>query len=149
VVTLSNSPNYLNHSLSPSNVNIVTCWGLRAWYIRRVLDWIHYTLYIHLGTSGKYSSIAELHNLPFTITHALGFSVFTSRILATNLQQSHCHFKSHVMASFHSLIPFMTFLFNHLQNSTELSTTTRLLGAAQHFFMTTLHGPHKKYRLYF
>jgi hypothetical protein len=33
----------------------------------------------------KYSAIAVLHTLQFTVTHALGFSVFTSRILATDL----------------------------------------------------------------
>jgi hypothetical protein len=42
------------------------------------------TLHTQLGTIGNYSAIADLHNLQFTITHALGFSVFTSRILATD-----------------------------------------------------------------
>jgi hypothetical protein len=32
-----------------------------------------------------FSAIADLHNLQFTITHALGFSVFISRLLATDL----------------------------------------------------------------
>jgi hypothetical protein len=31
-----------------------------------------------------YSAIADLHTLRFTVTHSLGFSVFTSRILATD-----------------------------------------------------------------
>jgi hypothetical protein len=43
------------------------------------------TLYTPLGTTGIYSAIADLHALQFTVTHALGFSVFTSRILATAL----------------------------------------------------------------
>jgi hypothetical protein len=30
-------------------------------------------------------AIADLHTLEFTVTHALEFSVFTSRILATDL----------------------------------------------------------------
>jgi hypothetical protein len=34
------------------------------------------------------SAIAILHTLQFTIAHALGFSVFTSRILATDLSVS-------------------------------------------------------------
>jgi hypothetical protein len=34
--------------------------------------------------------IADLHNLQFTVTHAQEFSVFTSRILVTELKQSHC-----------------------------------------------------------
>jgi hypothetical protein len=33
----------------------------------------------------QYSAIADLHTLQFTATHALSFSVFTSRILATDL----------------------------------------------------------------
>jgi hypothetical protein len=43
------------------------------------------TLYTPLGTTGNYSAITDLHTLLFTLTHALGFSVFTSRILATDL----------------------------------------------------------------
>jgi hypothetical protein len=55
---------------------------------RRVLDWmIRFidTLYTPLGTTGNYSATADLHTLQFTVTHALGFSLFTSRILATDL----------------------------------------------------------------
>jgi hypothetical protein len=45
---------------------------------------IHTTLnYSH------YSAIADLDTLQFTVTHALGFSDFTTRILATDLSQSH------------------------------------------------------------
>jgi hypothetical protein len=33
----------------------------------------------------KYSAIADLHNFQFTVAHALGLSVFTSRLLATVL----------------------------------------------------------------
>jgi hypothetical protein len=33
----------------------------------------------------RYSAIDDLHNLQFTVAHALGFSVFTSRLLATDL----------------------------------------------------------------
>jgi hypothetical protein len=32
-----------------------------------------------------YRTIADLLNFQFTVTHALGFSVFTSRLLATDL----------------------------------------------------------------
>jgi hypothetical protein len=32
-----------------------------------------------------YSAIADLHNLQFAVTHALGFSVFTSRLIAVDL----------------------------------------------------------------
>jgi hypothetical protein len=33
----------------------------------------------------QHSAIADLHTLVFTVAHALGFSVFTSRLLATDL----------------------------------------------------------------
>jgi hypothetical protein len=68
-------------------LNIVTCKGVVRDY-RRPLDWMIGfidTLYIPLGTTGNYSAIAVLHTLQFTVTHALGFSVFTSLILATDL----------------------------------------------------------------
>jgi hypothetical protein len=48
-----------------------------------------------------YSAIAYLHNLQFTVARALGLSVFTSRLLATDLNtkltlqitmKSSCHF---------------------------------------------------------
>jgi hypothetical protein len=32
----------------------------------------------------KYSAVADLHTVQFTVTHARGFSIFTSRILATD-----------------------------------------------------------------
>jgi hypothetical protein len=35
----------------------------------------------------QYSAIADLHNLQFTVAHALGFSAFTSRLLATELNK--------------------------------------------------------------
>jgi hypothetical protein len=73
------------------------------------------TLYIQLWTTRNYSAVADLHALQFTVTHALGFPAFTSRILATDLQQSHCNFKSHIKSSLHSLIPFLPFLLNHLR----------------------------------
>jgi hypothetical protein len=34
----------------------------------------------------QYSAIADLHNLQFIAAHALGFLVFTSRILVTELK---------------------------------------------------------------
>jgi hypothetical protein len=33
----------------------------------------------------QYRAIANLHNLQFTVAHELGFSAFTSRLLATDL----------------------------------------------------------------
>jgi hypothetical protein len=36
-------------------------------------------------TTGYYSAIAILHTFQLTITHALGFPIFTSHILVTDL----------------------------------------------------------------
>jgi hypothetical protein len=83
--------------------------------MRRFLDWmIRFidTLYTVLRTTDNYSAIADLHTLQSTVIHALGFSVFTSRILATDLQQSHCHFKVHKKSSLHPLIPFLPLFCN-------------------------------------
>jgi hypothetical protein len=54
------------------------------------------TSYTFNSTTGNYSAITILHTLRFTVTYALGFSAFTSRILATDLSQSHLklHMKS-------------------------------------------------------
>jgi hypothetical protein len=79
-------------------------------------DWIYCTLYIHtLRDYRQYSAIAILHTFQLTVTHALESSVFTSRILATDSSQSHCHFNSHMKSSWHSLITFLSFLLNHLR----------------------------------
>jgi hypothetical protein len=71
-------------------------------FVRGLLEgfWIVWLDLLHLinsqlGTTGYYSAIADLHTLEFTVAHALEFSVFISRILATDLSQSHCHLKSH------------------------------------------------------
>jgi hypothetical protein len=70
-------------------------------------DWIYCTLYIHtIRDYRQYSAIAVLHTFQFTVAHALEFSVFTSRILATDLSQSHWHLNSHIESSFHSVTPF-------------------------------------------
>jgi hypothetical protein len=43
------------------------------------------TLFTQLMTTGNYSAIADVHALLFSVTQALGFSVFTGRNLATDL----------------------------------------------------------------
>jgi hypothetical protein len=74
------------------------------------------TLYtFKLGTTGSYSAIAILHTFQFTVAQALWFPAFTSRILATDLSQSHCHFKSYMKSSFHRLIPSLPFVLIHLR----------------------------------
>jgi hypothetical protein len=51
----------------------------------RVSDWmIGFTDTSHVHNSGL-QVIADLHTLQFTVTHALGFSIFFSCIMATEL----------------------------------------------------------------
>jgi hypothetical protein len=99
-------------------------------------DWIYCTLYIHTTRDHRqYSAVAILHTLQFTVTQALGFSVFTSRILATDLWQSHDHFKSYMKSSSHGLTHFLSLLLNHLRlpspkldplldNSTQMNSSS-------------------------
>jgi hypothetical protein len=42
-------------------------------------------LFTQLLSTGKYVAVSDLHTLQFTATHVLEFSIFTSRILATDL----------------------------------------------------------------
>jgi hypothetical protein len=60
--------------------------GLRVTYRRGLDCMIGFidTVYTALGTTHNYNATADLHTLEFTVTHALWFSVFTSRILATD-----------------------------------------------------------------
>jgi hypothetical protein len=75
------------HTLTPLvfkiHFNIITCIS----HYRRVLDcmigFIAPHTFTQFGTTGKYSTIVILHTFQFTVTHALGTSVFTSRALAT------------------------------------------------------------------
>jgi hypothetical protein len=74
-------------------------------------DWIYCTLYIHTTRDYRqYSTIIVVHTFQFTVTHALGFSVFISRILATDLSQTRCHFRSHLESSLHQLISFLALI---------------------------------------
>jgi hypothetical protein len=113
--------------------------------------------FTQFGTTGNYSAIRILHTFQLTVAHALGFSVFISRILATDLSESHCNFKSHVKSSWHRLIYFMPFLqlsILRLESTTlgyccifpctPSTTSSRLLC----LFVTPRHGPHGKHRVY-
>jgi hypothetical protein len=64
------------------------------------------TLFTQLGTTGNTGLTRIYTHYDVSPLHTLGFSVFTSRILATDLQQSHCHFKSRMKSFLHLLIPF-------------------------------------------
>jgi hypothetical protein len=60
------------------------------------IGWLGLLTLIHIHSSELEAIVALslFHTLSqFTVTHALGFSVFSSRILATDLYQSHCNFK--------------------------------------------------------
>jgi hypothetical protein len=61
---------------------------LCALLIRRVLDSMIGFIAPYTFTTRDYrqhSATADLHTLQFTVTYALGFSVFPSRILATDV----------------------------------------------------------------
>jgi hypothetical protein len=47
-------------------------------------DWIYWHLGYKSFNHTSYSVIADLHTLQFTVANALGFFVFTSRLLATD-----------------------------------------------------------------
>jgi hypothetical protein len=50
----------------------------------------------------QYSDIADLHTLRFTVAHALGLSVFTSRLLATDLNR-----ETSTSKHYEVLLPFL------------------------------------------
>jgi hypothetical protein len=93
--------------------------GISAWLIdgsRIGFD----ALYTLLETKGNYSAVADLHILQFTAAHTLVFSVFTSRILATDfnivvtaVSLSLLHT---LKSSLYSLIHFLPFLLNYSAN---------------------------------
>jgi hypothetical protein len=104
--------------------------------IDRVLDWMTGfidTLSTQLETTGNYCGIADLHTLQFTVVHALGFSVFTSRILATDLSQSYCNFKSHMKTFWFLSYHFFSITLDcHLQNSMQFTITNCSLGTSRY-----------------
>jgi hypothetical protein len=62
----------------------------------------------------QYSAIADLHTFHFTVAHALGFSVFISRLLATDLN-------TETSTSNHYEV-LLRFLFSH-SGTSELTKT--------------------------
>jgi hypothetical protein len=139
------------------------CGVVCAWLIDGL--WIGWLVYYHLiqrtRDCRQCSAIADLHILGFTVTHALGFSNFTSRILTTALSQSHCKFKSHPKSSFHRLIPFLPVFgncqFRRLDSVEFLYSQPHILAAGvskpdrlfstEFFFIITLHEPRRKHSL--
>jgi hypothetical protein len=123
-------------------------------------DWIYCTLFVHSTRDYRqYSSIADLHTLQLTITHALGVSVFTSHILATvslSLQITHEVFFSPpnsfitiilqvpIQKTPLNSIPLLPRSYIPAGWRLETPFCSILLYAAEHFFITTLHGPRRK-----
>jgi hypothetical protein len=113
--------------------------------------------FTQFATTGNYRAIAILQTLQFTVTHALGFSAFTSRILATDISQSHFNFNSHMKFSWHSLIPCLPFpAVSNSENSTQFSSDycsvlpailLLILLSCRTLLITTFHGSHGKHRL--
>jgi hypothetical protein len=93
-------------------------------------DWIYCTLCTNTTRDYRqYGAVAILHTFQLTVTHPLGFSVFTSRIVATDLSQSHCTW-THTWSLLVTVYLLSCYFFsitvdNHLQNSTQFSRTTQ------------------------
>jgi hypothetical protein len=130
----------------------------------RLNDWICYTLYIHTTRDYRhYSAIAILPTLQFTGAHALGFSVSTSRILATDLSVSLSLQITHEVC-FSQPSSFLAIILQlpipkTLLNSIPISYPGRLASrnsvlyfrlmfcTAKNFLITSLHGPNRKHSL--
>jgi hypothetical protein len=105
----------------------------------------------------QYSAITELHNLQFTVTYALGFSVFISRILATDsiiislsLQISHELFFAQPNSFLAIILPTansIQFLCSQAHIPAGWRLETRLF-SAELFFIATLHGPRREHNLF-
>jgi hypothetical protein len=74
------------------------------WVLVRMIGFISTLVTTSLNYS-QYSDIADLHTLQFTVAHAIGLAVFTSRLVATDLNNETSTSK-HYKSSCH-------FLFNH------------------------------------
>jgi hypothetical protein len=118
-------------------------------------------LYTPFRTTGNYSAIADLHTLQFTVTHThthihtLVFSVFTSRILVTDLAQwRFFSFRDLAVARWLTLHTWThSAIFSASPCRTQLSSNRSLgtpelnsLFSTEPFFITTLHEPNRKRR---
>jgi hypothetical protein len=68
--------------------NIVTCKRVRVTKLTGSTsdDWIYeHCGYVFSPNHTYYSAIADLHTFQSTVAHAVGFSIFISRLLATDL----------------------------------------------------------------
>jgi hypothetical protein len=99
-------------------VYIITCRAFCMTY-RWVLDWVIgfiETLHTPLRTIGNYSAIAVPTLVQVTVTHTSILSLLRFPLLVSWqwFHKSHCHIRSHMKSSLHSLIPFLPFLLDHL-----------------------------------
>jgi hypothetical protein len=110
----------------------------------------------------RYLWIADLHTLQFTVTHAIGFSVFTSRILTTDfitvslsLQIIHEVFFA-PPNSFLAIIVQLSIQKTQLNSIPLLpsphpgrlaSRNSTQFFSTELFFITSLYGPRRKHSL--
>jgi hypothetical protein len=80
------------------------------------------------------TALSVFNTLYNSVAQALGFSAFTSRILATDLSQSHCNFNSHMKSSWRSLIPFLPFMQLPIPKTTQLLSTTVLQSLLLYYY---------------
>jgi hypothetical protein len=89
-------------------------------------DWIYWCfLKITLNYS-QYSTIADLHTFQFTVAHALGFSVFTSRILAMDLNTGTITWNHYEVFSLFLLESHYTPLSENVLNYSTLSLQSHI-----------------------
>jgi hypothetical protein len=116
---------------------------------RRVLEWVIGfidTLFTQLGTTCNYSAIADLHTLQFTTAHTLGFSVFTSRILATDAQSNSFLDISSQSPSTADSLSSIPLLPSSYPGRLASRNTAQFL-STELFFITTLHRLRRKHSL--
>jgi hypothetical protein len=162
----------------PSNGRcLVVCFaatGLHAKILSRVVVTIDGVLDWMIGFNApdrfttrdyrQYSAITDLHTLQFTVAHALGFSVFSSRILATDfttvslsLQITHEVFfvppKSFLAIILQLPIPktrinSIPHILAGWRPDTRLFTLLTARLYCRTLLVTTLHGPRSKHSFY-
>jgi hypothetical protein len=71
-------------------------------------------IFTQFGITGNYSAVAILHTFRFTVAHALGFSDFTSHILAADFHTHSMAFQITPEVFFAPPNSFLPFLINHL-----------------------------------
>jgi hypothetical protein len=105
-------PSYVSSFILSFN-RIATCRGV-CMVLGRMIGFIGAALQLHF-VNNQYSTIAGLHTFQFTATHALGFSVSSSRCLVADLNtgtSTSNHYKSSCQ-----------FFFSHLGMATQLSNS--------------------------